>query len=80
MDASLEEEVDQVKVMPSMVVPIIPVLHTKDNSSRQRIGTRVLASGIPGSVIGSQGLASKDVMLKNTTSKVLVVLERHDGW
>ena len=39
---------------------------------------RVLTSGIPSPVIGSQGPMSEDVMLESTTSEVGVVLKGHD--
>ena len=78
LDTSLEEEVDQVEVTSSVVVPVFPTLHAKSNSSWQQIGTGVLAGGISSSVIRGQGLTSEDAMLKSTTSKVLVVLEGHD--
>ena len=77
LDAGLEEEIDQVEVTTGMGIPIFICLHTKDNSGWRRIGTRILASGIPGSVIRGQGLMSKDVMLESTMSEVLVVLEGH---
>ena len=77
LNTSLEEKIDRVKVASSMVVPVIPILHTKGNGSRRQIGMRVLVSGIPGSVVRGQGLTSKDAMLESTTSKVLVVLEGH---
>ena len=79
LNTSLKEEVNQVKIAPRMIIPIIPTLHMKGNSGRRRIGAWILVSGIPGSVIGSQGLARKDTMLEGTTSKVRVVLEGHVG-
>ena len=66
------------EIASSMIVPIIPTFHTEGNSCRRRIRTGVLASGVPGSVIGSQGLTGKDVMLESTTSEILVVFKRHD--
>ena len=63
--------------MPSMIVPIVPTLHAKGDSSRRQIRAWILASGIPGSVVGSQGLTRKDTMLEGTVSKVRVVLEGH---
>ena len=78
LNMSLEEKVDQVEVMSSMIVPVIPAFHTKGNSSRRWIGTRVLAGGVPSSVLGSQRLMSKDMMLESTASEVLVVFKRHD--
>ena len=66
------------KVVTSMVVPVL-TLHTESNDSWQWIGAGIFVSGIPGSVIGSQGLTSEDAVLKSSTSKVGIVLERHDG-
>ena len=79
LNTSLKKEVDQVKIAPSMIVPIIPTLHTEGNGSRQQIGVWILVGGIPGLVIGSQGLTRKDMMLEGTASEVRVVLEGHAG-
>ena len=78
LDVSLKEEVDQMKVMPSMVVPIIPTLHTKGNSSRQQIRAWILTGRVSSPVIGGQRLTGEDMMLESTTSKVGVVFEWHD--
>ena len=66
------------KVATSMVVPVFPTFHTESDSSWRRIGTGVLAGGIPGSVIRSQRLTGKDMLLESTTSEVLVVFKGHD--
>ena len=80
LNMRLEQEVDQMEVSTSMVVPITLTLHTKGNSGRRGIGTRGLASRVPGPVIGSKGLASYDTMAESTASKVGVILEGHvDG-
>ena len=65
LNTSLEEEVNQVEVTSSMIVPVIPVFNMKGNSSRRWIGMGVLMGGVPGSVIGSQGLVSEDTMLES---------------
>ena len=68
------------EVTTSVVVPVFPTLHTKSNSSWQWIGAGVQASGISGSVVGSQGLMSEDAVLESTTSEVGVIFKRHvDG-
>ena len=79
LNPQLEQKVDQVKVLTSMVVPIPITLHAKSNSSWWGIGTGVLASRIPGPVIRGKGLTGNDAVLKGATSEVGIVLERHDG-
>ena len=32
LDAGLEEEIDQMKITTSMVIPVVPTLHTKSDS------------------------------------------------
>ena len=66
------------EVAPSMIVPPFITLHTKSNSSWQRIQTRVLVSGIPSPVIGSEVLTSDDTMLEGATSEIGVILKGHD--
>ena len=65
--------------MSNIVIPVFPNLHAKSDSGRQRVGTGVLAGGIPGSVIRSEGLMGNDAMLKSTTGEVRVVFEWHGG-
>ena len=78
LDASLEEKVDQVKFTTSMVVPPFATFHMKGNGGWRQVGVRILMGGIPGSIIGGQGLMSEDTVLESTMSEVLVVLEGHD--
>ena len=68
------------EISTGVVVPIPVTLHTKSDSSGRRVRTRVQAGRIPGPVIRGEGLMGDDAMLKGTTSKIGVVLERHaDG-
>ena len=66
------------QIATSVIVPVLSTLHTKSDSSWRGIGTRVLASRIPGPVVRGEGLAGNDMVLEGPTSKVGVVLERHD--
>ena len=66
------------KVATGVVVPVTLTLHAKGNSCRRWVRTGVLASQVPGPVIRSKGLTSDDTMLEGATSKIGVVLERHD--
>ena len=66
------------KISTSVVIPIPITLHAESDSGWRRVWTGVLASRIPGPVVRSKGLTGNDAMLKGATSKVRVVLERHD--
>ena len=79
LDARLEKEIDQMKVATGMSIPVLPALHTKSNGCWRRIGTGIQSGRVPGPVIRSKGLSCDDAMGEDTTSKVLVVLERHSG-
>ena len=66
------------KVATGVVVPVVLTLHTKSDRGGRRVRTWILASRVPGPVIGSEGVAGDDAVLEGTTSKVLIVFEGHD--
>ena len=66
------------EISTGVVVPIPITLHAKSDSGWRRIGTGVQASRIPSPVIGGEGLTGNDTVLKGATSKVGVILERHE--
>ena len=80
LDTCLEKEVNQMKVAAGMGVPLFTTLHMKGNGCRRGIGTGILTSRVPGSVVRGKRLASYDMMAEGTMGEVGVVFERHvDG-